>query len=186
MLVFGLFKKAPPPPPPTPPSPPMEPPKRFPPIPEWQPTLQQPVDRIVDRMRYYTDGKKDFAMLTHGTCVVLADGLSDDQAAQFSDEVLRRIFNAHPDMNPVEMDDGNVLVRYNHPAANVVLSDFVRDHWDLIDQNHQGALATDEVLITPLGPNRFDDFGKKALFGRCFMFMDALDPKVVNVHRKGA
>jgi len=60
----------------------------------------------------------------------------------------------------------------------------VRDHWDVIDQNHQGALATDEVLITPLGPNRFDDFGKKALFGRCFMFMDALDPKVVQVHRK--
>ena len=30
------------------------------------------------------------------------------------------------------------------------------------------------------------DFGKKALFGRCFMFMDALDPKVVKVHRKAA
>ena len=184
--MFGLFKKAPPPPPPAQQPPPSEPPRQFPPIPEWKPTLRQPVDRIVDRMRYYTDGKTDFAVLTHGTCVVLPDGLSDDQAAQFADEVLRRIFNAHPDMNPVEMDDGNVLVRYNHPAANVVLSDFAREHWDVIEQNHLGALATDEVLITPLGPNRFDAFGKKALFGRCFMFMDALDPKVVKVHRKGA
>lgn len=43
----------------------------------------------------------------------------------------------------------------------------------------------DEVLITPLGPNVFDDFGKMALFGRCFMFMDAQDPKVVRIERKG-
>ena len=46
------------------------------------------------------------------------------------------------------------------------------------------ALATSEVLITPLGPSKFDDFGKKALFGRCFMFMDAQDPKVVKIVRK--
>ena len=82
------------------------------------------------------------------------------------------------------MDDGNILIAYNHPAANVVLADQVVQHWDEIDQNHLRALSTSEVLITPLGPNKFDDFGKKALFGRCFMFMDAQNPVVVRIVRK--
>jgi hypothetical protein len=51
--------------------------------------------------------------------------------------VLHRIFHAHPDMNPLEMDDGNVLVRYNQPAVNVVLSDIVRARWQEIDERHQ-------------------------------------------------
>lgn len=57
---------------------------------------------------------------------------------------------------------------------------------ELFDANHQRALATDEVLITPDGPNVFDDFGKNALYGRCFMFMDALSPAVVKVIRAKA
>jgi len=82
------------------------------------------------------------------------------------------------------MKDGNVLVQYNHPAVNLVLVSVATEHWAEIDNNHQRALATDEVLITPLGSNVFDDFGKKALFGRCFMFMDAQDPHVTRVARK--
>ena len=46
------------------------------------------------------------------------------------------------------------------------------------------ALAASEGLITPLGPNVFDEFGKKALFGRCFMFMDALRPVVARIVRR--
>jgi|GEM_PF-6378487 hypothetical protein len=46
--------------------------------------------------------------------------------------------------------------------------------------------ATSEVLITPAGNNVFDDFGKKALFWRRCMFMDAQDPKVVHIERKSA
>jgi len=88
-------------------------------------------------------------------------------------------------MNPMNMDDGNILVQYNHPAVNVVLEQHVQEHWNLIDENHQRALATDVVLMTPPGSNVFDDFGKKALFGRCFMFMDAQDPKVIKIVRKG-
>jgi hypothetical protein len=87
-------------------------------------------------------------------------------------------------MNPISMKDGNVLVQYNHPAVNLVLNDVAAAHWAEIDSNHQGALATDEVLVTPLGSNVFDDFGKKALFGRCFMFMDAQDPHVNRIARK--
>ncbi len=134
-------------------------------------------------MKYYTDGKKDFAVFENGTCVIVPDALSELDAYTAARDVLSKIFNFHPDMNPLNMDDGNILVRYNHPAFNVVLSDFVAEHWDEIDRNHQQALATSEVLITPLGPNKFDDFGKKALFGRCFMFMDAQKPVVVQVVR---
>src|SRR5262245_16276153 len=159
---------------------------RHPPVPDWRPPIRQPLDRIVERLAYYTDGKCDFAVFENGTCVILPDGLSEQDAKVAANEVLSKIFNYHPDMNPVPMDDGNILVQYNHPAVNVVLSDFVEAHWLEIDRNHQQALATSEVLITPLGPNVFDDFGKRALFGRCFMFMDAQQPVVVHIVRKRA
>jgi hypothetical protein len=175
--VFGLFKKKPPPP---------EPPKRFPPVPDWQPDAAQPLDRIVDRVRYYSNGAKDFVLFKHGTVVILEDGLDDDQAKVVAKDVLHRIFHAHPDMNPTDMDDGNVLVRYNEPAANVVLSDVAQQHWAEINARHLDGLATDEVLMTGLGANQFDDLGKKALFGRCFMFMDAQNPEISRLVRKDA
>lgn len=160
--------------------------EQFPPVPAWRPSIVQPIERIVDRIRYYTNGARDFAVLEHGTVVILEDGLSDELARRYAVEVLHAIFNFHPDMNPLPMDDGNVLVQYNHPAVNVVLREVVERHWAEIDERHQDALATHEVLITPLGPNKFDDLGKKALFGRCFMFMDAQEPNVVRIERKGA
>jgi hypothetical protein len=159
-------------------------PPRHPPVPDWRPTIHQPLDRIVERLVYYTDGKRDFAVFEHGTCVILPDGLSEQDAKVAATDVLSEIFHYHPDMNPMSMDDGNILVQYNHPAVNIVLSDVVERHWAEIDRNHQQALATSEVLITPLGPNVFDEFGKKALFGRCFMFMDAQRPLVMRVVRK--
>jgi hypothetical protein len=165
--MFDLFKKK----------------AKFPPVPAWKPSIRQPIDRIVERMLYYTDRKRDLAFFENGTCVVLPDGLSDEHAGAHAKEVLAKIFNYHPDMNPTPMDDGNVLVRYNHPAVNVVLSDFAAEHWSEIDRNHQRALATSEVLITPLGQNVFDEFGKKALFGRCFMFMDAQQPVIKKIVR---
>ncbi|MDD2272170.1 MAG: hypothetical protein PHP95_10855 [Desulfuromonadaceae bacterium] len=117
-------------------------------------------------------------------CCSLNEGLSDGEADTFAKEVLSKIYNYHPDMNPLDMDDGGILVRYNHPAVNVVLNEVVQENWSEIDRRYLEALATDEVLITPLGHNVFDDFGKKALFGRCFMFMDAQNPKVEKIVRK--
>lgn len=157
---------------------------KFPPVPDWRPAIQQPLERIIDRLTYYTDGKRDFAVFQNGTCVVLEDGLSEHEAEASAKDVLSKIFHFHADMNPTNMDDGNVLVQYNHPAVNIVLSDIAQSRWTEIDQNHQKALATSEFLLTPLGFNVFDDVGKKALFGRCFMFMDAQDPKVVKIVRK--
>ncbi|QNA83567.1 hypothetical protein G4G27_05780 [Sphingomonas sp. So64.6b] len=161
----------------------MPPTKNLPPVPVWQPSFSQPVDRIVDRISYYNDGKADFAVLRNGTCVILADGLSDANANAFSLKVLADIFAFHPDMNPTGMDDGNILVRYNHPAANVVLSDIAKAHWQEIERRHLDGLTPDEVLITPLGPNKFDDLGKQALLGRAYMFMDAQRPEIIKVVR---
>jgi hypothetical protein len=181
-MVFGLFRKKGSPTEPLPPAPPA----RLPPVPDWRPDIAQPIDRICDRVRYYANGTKDFVVFSHGTFVILDPGLSDEQAAQTAKEALHKVFHAHPDMNPDNMDDGNILVRYSNMTCNVVLSDIVEAHWAEIDRRHQQALATHEVLVTQLGPNRFDDFGKKALFGRCYMFMDAQDPKVVRIERRTA
>jgi hypothetical protein len=155
----------------------------FPPVPDWEPSIVVPHDRIIERFVYYTDGTKDFVVFTHGTCVIVDVGLPDDQAISQANQVLHAIFHYHPDMNPTPMDDGNILVRYNHPAFNVVLDDIATANWQTVKANHQRALARDEVLITPLGPNTFDDFGIKALFGRCYFFMDAKNPKVTRVVR---
>jgi hypothetical protein len=171
--MFGLFKKKPP-----------APPEPFPPVPKWRPQFFQPLEDVVDRVAYYTNRTRDFAVFRHGTCVMLPQNeLDDDQAAIVAKAVLDKIYKYHPDMNPTPMDDGNIAIQYNHPALNVVLAEFAKTHWEEIERNHQDALATSEVLMTPLGPNKFDDFGKRALFGRCYMFMDAQEPEVIRVVR---
>lgn len=172
--VFGLFKKKQPPP---------EPPRQFPPVPDWKPEVTQPLERIIERFRFYTNGSRDFAVFDQGTVAILPNGLSDAEAEGHAKQALHNVFHAHPDMNPLNMKDGNILVQYNHDVASLVLSDIAEEHWSEIDKQHQRALATSEVLITPLGQNAFDDFGKKALFGRCYMFMDAQSPVVVRIER---
>ena len=157
----------------------------FPPVPAWKPSFQQPLDRVADRLAYYTSGKRDFAIFQYGTCVVLEDGASDDDAKATSLKALSDIIHFHPDMNPTPMDDGNILVRYNHPAANVVLHDIAEAHWAEIEAKHLEGLISSEVLITPRGPNVFDNFGQQALLGRAYMFMDALAPQIVRISRHG-
>jgi len=169
--VFGLFKKK-------------EPPRPFPPAPKWRPAFAAPITQIIDRVSYYTDRKRDFAIFKHGTCALLPPGLTDVAAVAEAKVILHNIFHFHPDMNPRQMDDGNIAIQYNHPAINVVISDFAKANWPEIERNHQDALAASEVLITPLGHNKFDTFGKMALYGRCFMFMDAQHPEVVQIIRK--
>jgi hypothetical protein len=112
--------------------------------------------------------------------------MDNQAAADHAKEALQKVFHAHPDMHPLNMDDGNVLVRYNHDVANVVLASVVQSNLDEIDNRHLDALAAHEVLITPLGQNKFDAFGKSALFGRCYMFMDAQDPMVASIERCAA
>jgi hypothetical protein len=161
-----------------------EPDDEFPPVPEWKPDIEVPLDQIIDRFRYYANDGKDFVVLKYGTCVIVSDGLSDDQAKREALETVAKIFGFHLDFNPRVMDDGNALIFYNHPAYTIVLEEITAKHMDLIRANHQRALAREEVLLGPAGPNVFDEFGMKALFGRCYFFMDAKNPEVVAVIRK--
>ena len=162
-------------------------PDEFPPVPKWRPDFGQPLDQIVDRLRYYTDQAQDFAVFTNGTCALLTPNLDDAAAKAAALEIMMKVFHAHPDLTPLRMDDGNLLLRYSQPAlVSVVLSEVVRAHRDEIDRRHQDALARAEVLITPLGQNRFDDTGKAALYGRALMFMDAKAPKIVRIERRSA
>src|SRR4051794_11759644 len=89
---------------------------QLPPAPDWRPATQQPLDRIIDRLQYYTEGKRDFAVFQNGTCVILPDGLSEADANAAATDVLMKIFRFHADMSPRNMDDGNILIQYNHPA----------------------------------------------------------------------
>lgn len=163
-----------------------KPQKRFPPVPDWQPAIALPHDQLIERLQFYLGGRNDFAIFAHGTLVVLPDGLDEDQATTHALQALHGVYHAHPDLNPLQMKDGNILIQYHNNVLNIVLADLVESHWAEINAHHQDALATDEVLITPAGPNRFDDFGKKALFGRCYMFMDAQAPAVVAIVRRPA
>jgi hypothetical protein len=157
--------------------------RQFPPVPDWKPEIRQPLDRISERIRFYTNGSRDFAVFGYGTVAILPSGLSNAEAEKHAKESLYKVFHAHPDMNPLNMKDGNILIQYNHDVASLVLSDIASQNFAEIEKQHQRALATSEILITPLGQNTFDDFGKKALFGRCYMFMDAQSPRVVRIER---
>ncbi len=159
---------------------------RFPPLPAWRPSFQPSLETIVDRMHYYFDGRTDFAVFQNGTCVLVDNGLPTPMVAGAAKAVLSAIYNFHPDFNPLNMDDGNVLVGYNHPAYNVVMVELARQNWQEVEARYLDGLAESEVLITPLGQNKFDDFGKLALLGRCYMFMDAQNPQVVLVERARA
>jgi hypothetical protein len=84
-------------------------------------------------------------------------------------------------MTPNVMDDSNILIQYRYPAFTVVLTEIARAHWAEVEARHQEGLVPDEVLTTPLGQNVFDDVGKMALLGRCYMFMDAQSPRVLRL-----
>jgi hypothetical protein len=152
-------------------------------VPDWQPGIQQPLDRIADRVRFYVDGTRDFVQFSHGTCVYVENGLTDQAASSKATQSLQKLLGSHPDFRPLRMRDGNVLVRYSDGVVNVVLAEVSEANWPDIEENHQQALLRDEVLLTAMGPNQFDDFAKLALFGRCFMFMDAQAPEVVHIER---
>jgi hypothetical protein len=105
-----------------------------------------------------------------------------DNIEQGAKSTLNRIFNSHPDMKPVTMDDGNYLIEYSQPAFTIVFKDEIENHWDYIEKNHQDGVCRDEVLINGQGQhNVFEKLGKICLFGRAKMFLDAQNPKVVKM-----
>ena len=157
---------------------------QFSPVPDWQPDFSITNDEVLERMIYYFDDSTDIVIFKHGTAVVLPDGLNDDDAREFALKTLSEIYNYHVDLNPRYMDDGNILISYNHPAYNVVIDGFANAHIETIRARRLEALATYEVLIGPMGANKFDEFAMKALYGRTFMFMDAQDPVITKIYRQ--
>lgn len=156
----------------------------LPPVPAWQPEVVQPLDVIIDAVKCYSNYNKDFAIFQNGTIAILADGLSDGEGEVEARRALHKVYHSHPDMNPKKMKDGNTLIHYGYDVANVVLVDIAEHNKELIENRHQDALVASEILVTPLGNNVFNEFGQQSLFGRCFMFMDAQEPKVIHITRK--
>ena len=70
-----------------------EPKKTFPPVPEWKPDIRQPIESILEKIQYYTDNKSDIVIFKHGTCVILNNDLSDQEAQKFAKETLKQIYN---------------------------------------------------------------------------------------------
>src|SRR5262245_51250929 len=79
-------------------------PARSIPVPRWRPTFAPPIADIVDRVRYYTDKKRDFAVFQNGTCAMLELDLPDAAATVRAVDILLAIYGFHPDMTPVTMD----------------------------------------------------------------------------------
>ncbi|MBT8476759.1 MAG: hypothetical protein KJO78_14955 [Alphaproteobacteria bacterium] len=157
----------------------------FPPVPTWRPTFRPDIDQIAERFRFYSNNTLDFVIFRNSTCCVVPQGLVEDDAITAAADVLTLIISFHPDMNPRRMDDGHILITYNHPAYNIIAPEFAWAHQDEIDARHLDGLTPGEVLVTPLGPNVFDEVGKLALLGRCYMFLDALGPEVAMIGRGG-
>ena len=140
------------------------------------------IERTVSTLAYYTNHKQAFVVFENGTCVIVPDASSDplNDALQRLDKV----YNYHPDFNPMKMDDGHHLVSYSQPAYSVVFADELENNRSYIDTHHLDGLVRDEVLLDAQGvANTFDEQGKIGLFGRARMFLDAQHPKSVRVYR---
>lgn len=156
-----------------------------PPKPTWKPAVPVDIPRTVETFAYYTDRKKSFAVLTHGTCILLPDGSKD--AEEDAKGILDKVYHYHPDFNPQAMDDGNFMVSYSQPAYSVVFKEEWATHRDHIDRNHLDGVVRGEVLLNArCERNKFDDRGKIGLFGRARMFLDAQTPVVVRIWRPQA
>ena len=146
--------------------------------------IVQPIIRVIDRIRYYSNGAHDFAVFTHGTFVLLEDDLSEREAELFAQKKLQDAFHTCSNTSSMNMDDGNILIRYGDFTAGIILSDIAQENWFEIEQFYDKALLPNEVPIAPHGRNIFDDVGKKILYARSMMFMDAKDPRVMYIVRK--
>lgn len=156
---------------------------KTPPVPKWRPAFHPPLSEVIGRFQYYRNNAQDFIVFKNGTCVHTENGLTEYRAFKAAKLVLKKIVNFHPDFRTFAMDDGNYLVTYNHPAFNVILEQQARANWSKIDRRHLDGLSKDEVVVGPKGLNVFDRIGKIGLLGRCYMFMDAQNPKAVQLVR---
>jgi hypothetical protein len=80
--LFGLFKKKQPP----------EPPISVPPVPAWKPEIVQAKELIAERVRYYTNQTRDFAVFEHGTIAILPMGWTTKRLQTMGSRRSKRFF----------------------------------------------------------------------------------------------
>ena len=71
---------------------------------------------MAETFAYYTDHSRDFVIFESSTCCLVEPDLSEDGAIAEAAGILEKIVSFHPDFHTYWMDDGNLLVGYNHPA----------------------------------------------------------------------
>jgi len=153
-------------------------------VPAWKPSVERDIDKISERCHFYLNQTKTIVVFSHGTCVIVDDGLPGDQSYSQAKTKLSGFLKAHPDFTPMEMKDGNMVVNTPHiDTLTVVLKETMATHADLIEENHQKAIPSHEVILTPLGHNIFESLGYNALFGRSFIFWDAQELQPVKLLR---
>mmetsp|Transcript_17248 Transcript_17248/g.25974 ORF Transcript_17248/g.25974 Transcript_17248/m.25974 type:complete len:114 (+) Transcript_17248:232-573(+) len=79
-------------------------------------------------------------------------------------------------MNPLTMKDENIMVEYNHPAYNVVLTELTKDHMATINAKYLDGYSIDSHAINLATY-------EAANCGRRFMLMDGQDPEVICLYR---
>lgn len=153
------------------------------PRPKWTPGFSMPSEHVIERISYYTNEEKDFVVFKNGTCVVVKDRLSEEKAIRQASEFLSKVLYLKPSMDPIEMEDGNTLVRYGFPVYNLVIRSVAQNHQSEISANHMDGLIGCEQIETELGLNKFDTFMQHALLGRSYFYQDVVDPIVIDIVR---
>jgi len=107
------------------------------------------IARIVDRVRYYSNGKSAFGVLEHGTCFFPEVGKRfDEQADRILDEV-----KAKPlDFTVKEMDDHNFIVSFGEHIFGVVLKDEFEMARSQIEREAVNAMVDERLVGVPGAP----------------------------------
>jgi hypothetical protein len=111
-------------------------------------SLSSPVDidRIVDRVRYYSDGKFAFGVLSSGTCFFPAGGDSLERQVTL---LLDLVGGTPLDFVVKEMDDHNFLVRFSDKVFSVVFRDEFEAQREFIKQEVSREKTTEKVIGKP-------------------------------------
>lgn len=159
----------------------------WPPRPAWVPSFQMPFPKTLTAFKLALRGPRDIVVFKNGTMVIVPLGMDDSSATDLAKAHLNDLVHGHVDMSVQRTAAEDVLVSYNRTgyeaAFNLVLSDIAQEHWNEIETRHLDGLVADEVIVTQVAANGFDEEGKMALLGRAYMFLDALDPQVMLIDR---
>jgi hypothetical protein len=153
-------------------------------VPKWRPTIPVDIAAIVDRVRYYTNGRWRFVVFSHGTIALVPNDGND--AASDAQDLLREAGFGHADFNPILMDDGNRLVGFTQHVCGVVLEAEMVEHRDYIEMHFRSGVRAKEALVSGEASSvATEDPLKAGLLARARLFMDAESLIVVSICEPG-